>query len=346
MEFASPYGTVRTFAISPRTQDQATYWQNIRDVAKWSDTYGLTGILLFEGNDTYINPWLAAHASIVETSHLSPLVAVNPVYMHPFTAAKMVSSLALMYQRKVYLNMIAGTALSHLEALHQNSSHDDRYERLREYMQIVSALLNSRKPVTFSGRFYSVSNLQLQPSIPSSLLPEFFLAGQSDAAQSICRDLNAIGLQMLQPGIEKGLTPTRAMHFGITTRRDDAEAWSAARQLFPESEEDQLVLDLSMSNTDSVWKRRMRIAAAQPHLADPAYWLTPFRNFKADCPYVVGAHERVADVLVRLIEAGIDVFVLDIPARKEEFQHVRCAFDIAQDALSRRQGVRSRSAER
>jgi alkanesulfonate monooxygenase len=345
MEFALPDRTIRTFAISPRTQDQTTYWQNIRDVAKWSDTYGFTGILLFEGNDTYINPWLAAHASIVETSHLSPLVAVNPVYMHPFTAAKMVSSLALMYQRKVYLNMIAGTALSHLEALHKDLSHDDRYERLREYMHIVSALLDSPKPVTFVGRFYSVSNLQLQPSIPSSLLPEFFLAGQSDAAQSICRDLNAIGLQMLQPGIEKGLVHTRAIHFGVTTRQDDAEAWSVARQLFPESEEDQLVLDLSMSNTDSVWKRRMRLAADQPHLADTAYWLTPFRNFKADCPYVVGAHERIADMLVRLIEGGIDVFVLDIPAREEEFQHVRRAFDIAQDALLRRQGVRSRSAQ-
>ena len=38
MEFALPDRTIRTFAISPRTQDQTTYWQNIRDVAKWSDT--------------------------------------------------------------------------------------------------------------------------------------------------------------------------------------------------------------------------------------------------------------------------------------------------------------------
>ena len=43
---------------------------------------------------------------VLDTKNLCPLVAVNPVYMHPFAAAKMVSSFALMYQRKVYLNMI------------------------------------------------------------------------------------------------------------------------------------------------------------------------------------------------------------------------------------------------
>jgi alkanesulfonate monooxygenase len=333
MEITLVDRTIRIFTISSRTLEKAEYWLNIRNVIKWSEKYGCTGVLLFEGNDTYINPWLVAHASIIETNNLSPLVAVNPVYMHPFTVAKMVSSFALMYQRKVYLNMITGTALSYLEALNEDLSHDDRYERLREYTQIICALLGGPKPVNFSGRFYKVSNLQLLPSIPSSLFPEFLLAGQSDAARMLCRDFNAIGLHMLQPEFEQGLSNTRAIYFGITTRKDEAQAWKVAKRLFPESEEDQTMLDLSMENTDSVWKRRLRLAADQPDRADTGYWLLPFRNFKADCPYVVGAYERIADVLVRLIRGGIDVFVLDIPAQEEEFQHVHYAFEIAREKL-------------
>ena len=46
------------------------------------------------------------------TERLSPLIAVNPISMHPFTAAKCISSLANLYSRKVFLNMVAGTALS------------------------------------------------------------------------------------------------------------------------------------------------------------------------------------------------------------------------------------------
>ncbi len=334
MEISLADRIIRTFTISPRTLEKIEYWQNIRNVVKWSEKYGCTGILLFEGNDTYINPWLAAHASIIETNTLCPLVAVNPIYMHPFTTAKMVSSFALMYQRKVYLNMITGTALSYLEALNEDLSHDDRYERLWEYAQIICALLKSPRPVNFSGRFYKVSNLQLQPSIPSSLFPEFLLSGQSDAARRLCLDLNAIGLQMLHPEFEHGLINVRAIYFGIITRQDEDQAWEVAKRLFPENEEDQRVLDLSMKNTDSVWKRKMRLAAHQPDRADTGYWLVPFRNFKADCAYVVGAYERIADVLVRLIRRGIDVFVLDIPAREEEFQHIYYVFEIARNKLA------------
>jgi len=106
-----------------------------------------------------------------------------------------------------------------------------------------------------------------------------------------------------------------------------------AKRLFHESEEDKMMLDLSMENTDSVWKRRMRLAADQPDRADTGYWLLPFRNFIADCAYVVGAYERIADILVRLIRGGIDVFVLDIPAQEEEFQHIHYAFEIAREKL-------------
>jgi hypothetical protein len=29
-------------------------------------------VLLFEGNDTYVSPWLAAHTAIARTERLSP----------------------------------------------------------------------------------------------------------------------------------------------------------------------------------------------------------------------------------------------------------------------------------
>jgi hypothetical protein len=74
-----------------------------------------------------------------------------------------------------------------------------------------------------------------------------------------------------------------------------------------------------MNNTDSVWKRRMRLAADQPDRADTGYWLSPFRNFKADCPYMVGAYGRIADVLVRLMRRGIDVFVSISRRRRRSF---------------------------
>ena len=336
MEITFGEKEIRSFTISPRTLDVSEYWGNIQKVVQWSEIYGHTGVLLFEGNDTLISPWIAAHAAVISTRRICPLVAVNPLYMHPFSAAKMVSSIALLHGRKVYLNMITGTALNYLEALNDKKGHADRYERLREYTIIIRRLLESTRPVTFHGQFYQVENLVLPPGIPKILFPEFLVSGQSDSARRVCRDLEGIGLQMLQPTFAAGLEEeARAIHFGIVTRETDSEAWAAAYTLFPEDEEGQAILDYSMQNTDSTWKRRMKLAAEEPDCNDSGYWLAPFRDFKADCPYIVGGYDRVGKVLASLISGGIEMFVLDISVDEEEFAHIQRAFENCRDRLGK-----------
>jgi alkanesulfonate monooxygenase len=334
MEITTPDRTIRTFILSHRTTDRDEYWRNILNVVDWSERYGCTGVLLFEGNDTYVSPWLAAQAAIARTQRLCPLIAVNPVYMHPFSAAKFVSSYAQMHGRKVYLNMITGTALSYLEAMKDAASHDRRYDRLGEYMVLMRRLLRDTSPVTFNGEFYQVKDLALPPGVPAHLQPEFLLSGQSDAARQVTREAGAIGTQMLGPQFERGLNDAKAMNFGILTRPTADEAWSAAREIFPDDEEEQMIQDLSMQNTDSVWKKRMAIAAKLPDDPTSGYWMGPFRNFRADGPYLVASYERVAEVLVALIQAGIEIFVLDLTPREEEYAHIAIAFDLARAELS------------
>jgi alkanesulfonate monooxygenase len=108
---------IRIFTISPRTLGLEKYWKEMQETITWSRNFNCEGILIFTGNDTYVEPWLVAQTVLEQTTNLSPLIAVNPVYMHPFTAAKMISSFAHLYKRRVYLNMVTGTAVSHLEAL-------------------------------------------------------------------------------------------------------------------------------------------------------------------------------------------------------------------------------------
>ena len=62
-----------------------------------------------------------------------PLIAVQPVYIHPYSVAKLVSSLAFLHGRKVYLNMVAGGFVTDLDALADETDHDERYRRLVEY---------------------------------------------------------------------------------------------------------------------------------------------------------------------------------------------------------------------
>jgi alkanesulfonate monooxygenase len=320
---------VRVFAINPRTRD----WREIQACVQRSAQQGWTGVLLFTGNDTQVEPWLAAQCVLAQAESLSPLVAVNPVYMHPFSAAKMVSSLIHLYGRKVFLNMVSGTVLSHLEALGDHLSHDERYERLGEYIAIMQSLW-SGKPVSFDGRHYRVSHLQLLPAVPAETWPELLLAGQSGAAQRICERFGAIGMCMLQPALERAPGVSRAISFGIVARDTREEAWNAARALFPADREAQVLLDMSMANTDSAWKQRLHSVAHLPELTEDGYWLGPFRNFQADCPYFVGSYSRTAELLSGLVEKGVDVLVLDIPSQDADYEHVARAFALAAARMS------------
>jgi alkanesulfonate monooxygenase len=325
---------IHIFTISPQTKDTGRYWQEILNVAEWSDELGWTGTLLFTGNDTYLEPWVVAQALLARTRALSPLVAVNPVYMHPFTVAKTLASLSRLYGRKLHLNLVTGTALNHLDSLGDRLSHDERYDRLCEFAVIVRELVASPRPLTFDGRFYRLDNVQLLPAIPPELWPEFVIAGHSEAARRACRALGAVGIQMLTPTLTAA-SGVRGIHFGIITRPDDEAAARAAREQFPEGQERRAIQDRSMRNTDSHWKRELHDVARQPDAADAPYSLAPFRNFHADCPYLVGSYDCVAEIVRTLIAGGVDTFVLDIPARKNEFEHVRAAWELASHPVHR-----------
>ena len=122
---------------------------------------GCHGILVYTDNGI-ADPWLVAQWIIQCTHALSPLVAVQPVYMTPYAAAKMVATLGYLHGRRVDLNMVAGGFRKDLLSFCDDTAHDDRYERLVEYAQVVRGLLTSSKPFSFEGTYYRLVNARLR----------------------------------------------------------------------------------------------------------------------------------------------------------------------------------------
>jgi alkanesulfonate monooxygenase len=324
---------VSVFVISPRTTGLDAYWNDVHNTIRWSEQHECTGMLIFTGNDVYLDPFSVAQFLLERTKRLSPLIAVNPVYCHPFTAARMIASLAFIYRRKIFLNMVTGTALSHLESLGDSLTHDARYERIGEYISIIKALTSNPRPLSVDGRVYKTCNLQLPFCISPELKPEFVLAGQSSAAQSVCETTGATGMEMLSSKLDHGVNRGRGIHFGVVTRPEKDQAWQVARRLYPCESDARTILDLSMLNTDSVWKMRMKYEADQPSVCESGYWLEPFRNCRADCPYFIGSYQEVAALISQLVRCGAEMFIMDIPAVEEEYFHVSRAFKLAQVSL-------------
>lgn len=313
---------VRIFPAIPRNLHTADFIGQVIRVARFCDRNDFAGILLFAGNDTALDPWPMAQHILAHTETCSPLIAVNPVYMHPFTVAKFIASLALLYPRKLFLNMITGTAASDLRGLGDQLAHQDRYARLGEFIQVLRQLMASTRPLTFKGQFYATNNLQLRPSVPPELMPEFLIAGQSENAERIAKETGCLKMQMLPSDLEAGIKSS-GINLGVFARPTRDQARQEARLRFQDDAEKRALLDYSMEHTDSVWKRRLRDAGESSDIQDNGYWLLPFLTFEADCPYLVGSYDEIGAKLRRFAEMGVNTMILDVAANEQELEHVR-----------------------
>ncbi|TLY21983.1 MAG: LLM class flavin-dependent oxidoreductase [Nitrospirae bacterium] len=325
---------IEVFSTCPQSSAavDGSYLRNVVDVARWSEQAGCTGILVYTDN-SQVDPWLVSHLIIQNTASLCPLVAVQPIYLHPYAVAKMVATLGSLYGRRVYLNMVAGGFKNDLTALNDTTPHDKRYQRLVEYTTIISRLLSGASPVSYQGEFYRVENLKLSPPLPQELFPGIFVSGSSEEGLAAAAAIGATAIKYPKPAHEEyqGDRPDRpgenGIRVGIIARELITEAWAVAHARFPEDRKGQLAHQLAMRVSDSVWHKQL--SQMEPETEKSPYWLVPFQNYKTMCPYLVGSYDCVAEELARYIAAGYRTFILDIPPNVEELNHISHAFNRA-----------------
>jgi alkanesulfonate monooxygenase len=335
-----PTMNISIYSTCPQSKDvdRATYCRSVADVARWSEDAGCTGMLVYTDN-SLVDPWLVSQLVVQNTRRLCPLVAVQPVYMHPYTAAKMVASIAFVHGRAVHLNMLAGGFKNDLIALGDETPHDDRYVRTTEYTRIMMGLLRG-EAVTTDGRYYHVSNLRLTPSVPTELVPEVLMSGSSPAGLAAAQELGAVAIKYPRPPGEEELwvsTDPRSESFGVRigviARETAEEAWRVAHERFPTDRRGQITHKVAMKVSDSHWHRQL---SERPEEHGPAiedepdpYWLGPFQNYSTFCPYLVGSYDTVSGLVAHYMAVGARTFVLDIPPSAEELQHIGIVFDLS-----------------
>jgi alkanesulfonate monooxygenase len=325
---------LRLFSTCPSSVDArpAAYLEQACRVARWAEEWGCEGILVYADNGQ-LDAWTVAGAILRSTDRIAPLVAVQPVYMHPYYVAKMVTTLSNLHGRRLCLNLVAGGFKGDLVALDDTTPHDRRYERVVEYTTIVKRLLEGES-VTFAGSFYRVESLKLRPTLEAALVPEIFVSGSSAAGLEAARALGATAIKYPQPPGEdeapSGTDIEYGVRVGIIARADSREAWRTAHERFPPNRRGQLAHQLAMRASDSLWHGQLsRLAESSVALPEHPYWLLPFQNYSTMCPYLVGSYQEVSLELRRYIAAGYTTFLLDVPASEEELHHSVLAIDHA-----------------
>ena len=303
------------------------YLAAVRGAARAAEAAGFAGALVYSDNHT-VDPWVVAQAVLAATERFEPLVALQPVYAHPYAVAKKIASYAFVYGRRICLNLVAGGVRNDLLALGDPTPHDERYDRLIEYTQLIERLLTESEPVTFEGRYYGVQGLPLVPAMPPQLRPLLYISGSSPAGLKASEVLDAVPVRYPEPSGEAPYGGPRGggVRIGIIARDTDEEAWSVAHERFPKSRAGRLAQMAARGSSDSHWTAKLSAAEEFPGGPESPYWMGPFLNYATYCPYLVGSHEKVEAELVRYVEGGCEAFIMDTARDDGDYAAVAATF--------------------
>ena len=323
---------VELFTTIPESikSDRTQFVDELKRISIQSENHGYKGILVYSDN-RLADPWIVTELILNHTRKLLPMVALQPFYMHPYTVAKKISSIALIHGRRISLNLVAGGYINDLKALGDTTDHDRRYDRLIEYTEIIQQLLTSPGPVTYEGEFYNVKNLKLEPKIPADLLPLYYLSGSSKAAKNAADKLNAKLILYPEPikDGEESSWNVSGIRIGILARPTNDRAWSDAHERFPATRIGEISHQLAKKTSDSEWHKNLSNHSVNGHVSEEksVYWLGPFEHYHTFCPYLVGEYNEVAEALSGYIKAGCTTCIVDTPISELELQSTMNVFD-------------------
>ena len=156
----------------------------IRRFANAHEQAGFDRILVgyfSSGADGFI---VASYAAFV-TRKLGLMLAHRPGFVAPTLAARKLATLDHFSGGRLAVHIISGGDDEDQRKDGDFLTHDDRYERTDEYVEILRRIWTSDKPITHRGRYYTfeqsfsaVKPLQ-KPSIP------IYFGGSSDAAIAV-----------------------------------------------------------------------------------------------------------------------------------------------------------------
>ncbi|GGN93015.1 alkanesulfonate monooxygenase [Nocardia rhizosphaerihabitans] len=225
-------------AIRGGVLDEYSYLDHVAAVAKASESAGFLGGLLpsFPVTD---DPWAVAAALAAETTTYRFMVAFQPGFLHPVQAARMSASLQRATGGRLVYNIISGGGGPAQLWWGDKVSHDDRYTRTSEFLDVLRGVWDG-EPFDHDGRFFRAEGAALPPGLAGQPFPEVYFSGSSGAAVAAAGRHADYYLSWLEPfadlrakfdGVRRnaenrGRTPKFAVRIDIVARHTEEAAWA------------------------------------------------------------------------------------------------------------------------
>ncbi|MFC3127337.1 LLM class flavin-dependent oxidoreductase [Pseudoroseomonas globiformis] len=171
-------------------------WRNSVDTARLADALGFEAVLAYArwkgyiaGQPTHVSgvtldpfTWCAGIAQA--TRHLAVIATSHAPTLHPITAAKQCATIDIIADGRFALNVVGGWNKPELDMFGAAmAEHDQRYDHLEEWLNIIQRLWREEAEFDVDGRFFRVLRASSMPKPVQQPGPPIVNAGGSDRGQ-------------------------------------------------------------------------------------------------------------------------------------------------------------------
>jgi FMNH2-dependent dimethyl sulfone monooxygenase len=307
-----------------------TSWQYASKLARRSEQIGFDITLIAElylndikGIDApALDAWSTAAALAAVTERLEIMVAVRPTFHNPALLAKQAANIDVISGGRVALNVVSSWWKDEARRFGIGfDEHDERYARTAEWLQIVNGAWKEPR-FSFKGRFHQVEDVIVQPKPVRKPRPTIYAGGESEAAKTlITRECDAY--------VMHGDPPDR-----IAPKVADIQRRRAALGLAPM--ECGMAAYVIVRRTEQAAQRELEritnVAPGSPGYGNYQDWITNTqleqrvsledysvsnRGLRAG---LVGTPEQVAERVIALEQAGVNLLLLQCSPQYEEME--------------------------
>jgi alkanesulfonate monooxygenase len=298
------------------------------EFAQEADALGVESLLMAQ-SFSLPDPLPIIGALVRETERVKFILAYRPGLLSPTLFAQIVNTVSWMSNRRIALNVVAGTSPVEQGYYGDFLAHDDRYAREDEFLDILHGLWNGGQPLTYTGEHYRLVDAQLGLGHKGGGRPEIYISGSSAVAQRTAvrhgdcwfryGDTPEAIAEVAAPVVAQGRDVGLRMQVLARESREEALAELAeVMRDTDESHRDWVKAFVEAGDSEAV-KNSMRLAEEAGH-----GWLSPvlysgavaYRGGPALC--LVGSYEEVAAYLMEYKAAGVGQFIFSgWPARDE-----------------------------
>lgn len=168
-------------------------WDYVRRLAQRSEQIGYDLTLIAElflndikGIDApALDAWSTAAGLAAVTQSLELMVAVRPTFHLPAMLAKQAANIDRISGGRLALNVVSSWWSDEARRYGVHfEQHDDRYGRTAEWLHVVSEAWRAPR-TTFSGKYYNVQELIVEPKPVRTPRPVIYAGGESEAAKNL-----------------------------------------------------------------------------------------------------------------------------------------------------------------